>query len=111
MTSKVSSIGLKGMEGYRVQVEVKREIPIDTAFIGALSLDGSVVSGEGILPAVIAAKGLGIKEVFLPDDPVLPLHMLQDINCIVVCHIEEVVQHLEGQESMLSHPHYSQKII
>ncbi|WP_400243833.1 YifB family Mg chelatase-like AAA ATPase [Niallia sp. JL1B1071] len=180
MTSKVSSIGLKGMEGYRVQVEVrisqdtesmvivglpdasvkesrervlasiahfdldvtdkkvvvnlspsdqkkngslydlaiamaalkelgevKREIPTDTAFIGALSLDGSVVSGEGILPAVIAAKGLGIKEVYLPYDPVLPLHMLQDINCIVVRHIEEVVQHLEGQESLLSQPHYS----
>ncbi|MCM3365110.1 magnesium chelatase domain-containing protein, partial [Niallia sp. MER TA 168] len=87
--------------------EVKREIPIDTAFIGALSLDGSVASGEGILPAVIAARGLGIKRVYLPYDSVLPLHMLQDIECIVVSHIEEVVQHLEGQESMLSQPSFS----
>jgi len=180
MTVKVSSIGLKGLEGYRVQVEVrisqdtesmvivglpdasvkesrervlasiahfdldvtdkkvvvnlsppdqkkngslfdlaiaiaalkelgevKREISIDTAFIGALSLDGSVASGEGILPAVIAARGLGIKRVYLPYDSVLPLHMLQDIECIVVSHIEEVVQHLEGQESMLSQPSFS----
>lgn len=180
MTVKVSSVGLKGLEGYRVQVEVrisqdtesmvivglpdasvkesrervlatiahfdfdvtdkkvvvnlspsdqkkngslfdlaiaiaalkelgemKREIPIDTAFIGALSLDGSVVSGEGILPAVIAARELGIKRVYLPYDPVLPLHMLQDIECMVVRHIEEVVQHLEGQESLLSQPHFA----
>ncbi|WP_312093665.1 YifB family Mg chelatase-like AAA ATPase [Niallia sp.] len=180
MTVKVSSIGLKGLEGYRVQVEVwisqntesmvivglpdasvkesrervlasiahfdldvtdkkvvvnlsppdqkkngslfdlaiaiaalkelgevKREIPVDTAFIGALSLDGSIASGEGILPAVIAANGLGIKKVYLPYDSVLPLHMLQDIECIVVSHIEEVVQHLEGQESMPFHPRFS----
>lgn len=180
MTVKVSSIGLKGLEGYRVQVdvrisqdtesmvivglpdasvkesrervlasiahfdldvtdkkvvvnlspsdqkkngslfdlaiaiaalkelgEVKHKIPIETAFIGALSLDGSVVSGEGILPAIIAAKGLGLKRVYLPYDPVLPLHMLQDIECVVVNHIEEVALHLEGQESLLFQPHFS----
>lgn len=182
MTVKVTSIGLKGLEGYRVQVEVrishdtesmvivglpdpsvkesrervlasiayfdldvtdkkvvvnlspsdqkkngslfdlaiaiaalkelgevKREIPLETAFIGGLSLDGSVVSGEGILPAIIAARRLGIKLVYLPYDPVLPLHMLQNIECVVVNHIEEVVQHLEGQESLLSQPHFSSK--
>ncbi|WP_445505443.1 YifB family Mg chelatase-like AAA ATPase [Niallia sp. 03091] len=180
MTVKVSSIGLKGLEGYRVQVEVrishdtesmvivglpdasvkesrervlasiahfdldvtdkkvvvnlspsdqkkngalfdlaiaiaalkelgevKSEIPTETAFIGALSLDGTIVSGEGMLPAVIAAKGLGIKRVYLPYDPVLPLHMLKDIECIVVQHIEEVVQYLEGQESLSFHPRSS----
>ncbi|MDC3423464.1 YifB family Mg chelatase-like AAA ATPase [Aquibacillus sp. 3ASR75-11] len=182
MTVKVSSIGLRGLEGYRVQVEVrisqdtesmvivglpdasvkesrervlasiahfdldvtdkkvvvnlspsdqkkngslfdlaiaiaalkelggvKREIPLETAFIGALSLDGTVMSGEGILPAIIAAKGLGIKRVYLPYDSVLPLHMIQGIECVVVNHIEEVVQHLEGQESLLSQPHFSSK--
>ncbi|MEQ6376344.1 YifB family Mg chelatase-like AAA ATPase [Bacillaceae bacterium S4-13-56] len=181
MTVKVSSVGLKGLEGYRVQVEVrisqdkesmvivglpdasvkesrervlasiahfdldvtdkkvvvnlspsdqkkngslfdlaiaiaalkelneiKRDIPPEAAFIGALSLDGTVVSGEGILPAVIAAEGLGIHRVYLPYDPVLPLHMLKDIECVVVHHIEEVVQHLEGQESLSLHAHSSQ---
>ncbi|MCM3443117.1 YifB family Mg chelatase-like AAA ATPase [Metabacillus halosaccharovorans] len=84
--------------------EVKNEIPKDTAFIGALSLDGSVVSGDGILPAVIAAKGLGMKSVYVPYDPLLPLQMLEDIECIVVQHIEEVVQHLEGQELLSFQP-------
>ena len=174
MTVKVSSIGLKGLEGYRVQVEVrisqdtesmvivglpdasvkearervmaslahfdfdvtdkkvvvnlspsdqkkngslfdlaiamaalkelnavKSKIPEETAFIGALSLDGSVVSGEGILPALIAAQGLGMKKVYVPYDPVVPFHLLEDIECIIVQHIEEVVGHLEGQQRLV----------
>ncbi|MFK2825561.1 YifB family Mg chelatase-like AAA ATPase [Bacillus sp. B190/17] len=170
MTVKVSSIGLKGLEGYRVQVEVqvsqgtesmvivglpdasvkeskervlsavrtldgdvtdqkivvnlspseqkkngplfdlamaigllkeldhlKEEIPQDAAFIGALSLDGTVEKVEGMLPALIAAKALGFKKVYLPLDPVIPIEMLEDLDCIIVGHIDEVLQHLAGQ--------------
>jgi magnesium chelatase family protein len=79
---------------------IKSEIPIDTAFMGALSLDGMVVKAEGMLPALIAAKSLGIKRVYLPNDPAIPIHMLHGLECIIVHHIEEVVQHLEGQESL-----------
>jgi len=173
MTVKVTSIGLKGLEGYRVQVEVRifhdtesmvivglpdasvkearervlaslahfdldvtdkkvvvnlspsdqkkngalfdlaiaiaalkelnevrSKIPEGIAFIGALSLDGSIVSGEGILPALIAAQRLGMKRVYVPYDPVLPFPMLKEIECIVVQHIEEVVGHLEGQQCL-----------
>ncbi|WML41528.1 YifB family Mg chelatase-like AAA ATPase [Neobacillus sp. OS1-2] len=176
MTIKVTSVGLKGLEGYRVQVEVKiktgtesmvivglpdasvkesrervvaalghfdvdvtdqkvvvnlspseqkkngplfdlaiaiaalkelhmikGEIPTDAAFIGALSLDGTVVKAEGMLPALIAAKGLGIKKAYLPYDPTIPIHMLQGLECVVVQHIEEVVQHLEGQQLLPFH--------
>ena len=79
---------------------MKGEIPIETAFIGALSLDGMVVKAEGMLPALISAKRIGLKRVYLPYDPSIPINMLQDLECIVVQHIEEVVQHLEGQESL-----------
>lgn len=134
MTVKVSSIGLKGLEGYRVQVEVrikpgtesvvivglpdasvkesrerviaalghfdadttdqkvvinlspseqkkngplfdlaiavaalkelgvlKAEILIETAFIGALSLDGMVVEAEGDASGIIISESVGIK--------------------------------------------------
>ncbi|MCQ6280025.1 YifB family Mg chelatase-like AAA ATPase [Bacillus sp. EB600] len=177
MTEKVSSIGLKGLEGYRVQVEVrispgtesmvivglpdasvkesrervlaalsvfdvdvtdqkvvvnlspseekkngplfdlaiaiaalkelnviKGKTPIENAFIGALSLDGTVVKAEGMLPALLSAKRLGLKRVYLPYDPSIPINMLEDLACIVVHHIEEVVQHLEGQESLSFFP-------
>lgn len=77
---------------------VKKPIPKDTAFIGALSLDGMVVKAEGMLPALISAKGLGLKKIYLPYDPSIPIQMLKDLDCIVVQHIQDVVQHLEGQE-------------
>lgn len=177
MTVKVSSIGLKGLEGYRVQVEarislgtesmiivglpdasvkesrerviaalshfgadvtdqkvvvnlspseqkkngplfdlaigiaalkeldvIKCEIPSNTAFIGALSLDGTVVKADGMLPALISAKKLGIKLIYFPHDPLIPVHMLEGLECVVVQHIEEVVNHLGGQSSLSLHP-------
>ncbi|MBI0577949.1 YifB family Mg chelatase-like AAA ATPase [Neobacillus cucumis] len=177
MTVMISSIGLKGLEGYRVQVEVriksgtesviiiglpdatvkesrervlaalsyfgadvtdqkvvinlspaeqkkneplfdlamaiaalkeldfiKNKIPAETAFLGALSLDGTIVSADGMLPALISAKTLGMKKVYLPYDPAIPIQMLKGLECIVVQHIEEVVQHIEGQEIMILPP-------
>ena len=163
MTVKVLSIGLKGLEGYRVQVEVdvspgtesmvivglpdacvkeskervlsairalncdvsdqkivvnlspseqkkngpffdlamaigvlkdtgefKDRIPEDTVFIGALSLDGTIEKVEGMLPALISAKGLGFSKVYVPYDPLLPLEMLEGLECIVVQHLNDV---------------------
>lgn len=83
---------------------IKVPIPMDTGFIGALSLDGMIVKAEGMLPALISAKGLGLKKIYLPYDPTIPTQMLIDLECVVVQHIEEVVQHLEGQE-LLPFPH------
>jgi magnesium chelatase family protein len=174
MTVKISSIGLKGMEGYQVQVQVKistatesmvivglpdasvkeskervlaaishfgvdvtdrkivvnlspaeqkkngplfdlamaiaalkelkvikDDIPPKTAFIGALALDGTIERAEGMLAAIISAKSLGFDRVYLPFDSTIPIHLFQNVYCIVVQHVEEVVQHLQGQ-GMLS---------
>jgi magnesium chelatase family protein len=176
MTVKISSIGLKGLEGYRVQVEVqvakgkesmvivglpdasvkeskervlstlhtlhcdvtdqkivvklspseqkknglffdlamaigilkemgqlKAKIPEDSVFIGALSLDGAIVKVEGMMPALIAAKALSFKRIYLPYDPLLRLDMLEGLECLVVQHINEVVQHLDGQAYLPLH--------
>lgn len=170
LTVKISSVGLRGLEGYRVQVEVqvrpgvesmvivglpdasvkkskervlssiraivnsgtaekvvvnlspseqrkngplfdlpialgllkeknniKEQIPHDTMFIGALSLDGMVERVEGMLPALIAAKKLGYKKVFLPYDPRVPIDMLNGIECVVVQHVHDVVKLLSGE--------------
>ena len=79
---------------------VKEKMPEDAAFIGALSLDGTVEKVEGMLPALIAAKGLGFKRVFLPYDPLIPIDMLEDLECHVVQHINDVLQHFTGQVSL-----------
>ncbi|WP_413378099.1 YifB family Mg chelatase-like AAA ATPase [Alkalihalobacillus sp. 1P02AB] len=80
--------------------QIQNEIPQETAFIGTLSLDGSVVKVEGMLPAVIAAKSLGFKSVFLPYDPLIPIEMLEGIECFIVQHINDVLLHLSGQVSI-----------
>jgi magnesium chelatase family protein len=77
--------------------ELKERIPVDTMFIGALALDGTVEKVEGMLPALIAARSLGFKTVYLPYDHLLPLGMLEGLECIVVEYITEVLQHLAGQ--------------
>ena len=67
---------------------IKCEIPEDTAFIGALSLDGSVVKADGLLPALISAKKLGIKQIYFPHDPLIPVHMLiTAIKMYQLCHL------------------------
>lgn len=170
MSSRVTSIGLKGLEGYRVTVEVQavpgihsivivglpdasvREakqrinaafhsldyflykqkfiinlspaeqkkngplydlpmavgilssmqesavtIPETTGFIGALSLDGAVQPAEGMLPAVLAAKRLGIKKLYMPVDDQLPFFEIAGMDLIFVQHLKEVILHLAGK--------------
>jgi magnesium chelatase family protein len=77
---------------------IKEEIKLDTAFIGTLALDGSIESAEGLLSALISAKALGLKLIYIPDDPSIPINMLHGLELVVVRHIKEVVHHLQGQQ-------------
>jgi magnesium chelatase family protein len=45
---------------------LKEKIPNDTGFIGALSLDGTILPVEGMIAAIPAAKKLKLKKLFLP---------------------------------------------
>ncbi|WP_075983092.1 YifB family Mg chelatase-like AAA ATPase [Bacillus massilinigeriensis] len=78
--------------------ELQGNVPETIGFIGALSLDGTIEKVEGMLPALVAAKTLGYRKVYLPFDPLIPLDMIEGLECVVVQHIKEVVQHLDGQE-------------
>jgi magnesium chelatase family protein len=171
MCAKVTSIGLKGMEGYRLNVEVKtfvgndsirivglpdaavkesRErilaalrslgytvngqkiiinlspseqkksgpmfdlpmaigvllslnelivsIPENTGFIGALSLDGGIVPVGGMLPAVLAAKRIGINRLYMPYDENLPALDFEELEIIYISSLKEVIGNLEGKE-------------
>lgn len=83
--------------------KLKEKIPEDSVFIGALSLDGTVEKVEGMLPALMAAKSLGFKRVYVPYDPLIPLDMLEGLECIVVGHINDVIQCLTGQDFLPLH--------
>ncbi|KAB8126812.1 YifB family Mg chelatase-like AAA ATPase [Gracilibacillus oryzae] len=76
------------------------DIPQDTAFIGAISLDGKINTIDGILPALIAAKKLPINKLILPYDERIPYDLFEDkIECIIVDNAHEVISYLEGQQT------------
>lgn len=170
MVSKIMSIGLKGVEGYRVQVEVQTvegidaflivglpdasvkeskervtvalhslghqindvrtvvnltpseqkkngpifdlpmaigilksigvitsNIPASSCFIGALSLDGSILPFDGLLAAALAAKKLGFNRLYVPFDESLPKISMEGLEMVYVSSLHDVIQHLSGQ--------------
>ncbi|MBN8209844.1 YifB family Mg chelatase-like AAA ATPase [Bacillus sp. NTK071] len=171
MSAKVTSIGLKGLEGYRVQVEVqitegietviivglpdasvkeskervsaalysigfplvdskvvinlspaeqkkygplfdlpiaigilkeikalRDNIPPNTGFIGALSLDGTILPVEGMIAAILAAKKLQLQTLFLPFDLTIPTVEMDELELVYVQTIQDVVDLLFGQQ-------------
>ncbi|RKQ34269.1 YifB family Mg chelatase-like AAA ATPase [Oceanobacillus halophilus] len=175
MATVVSSIGLKGMEGYRVQVEVQLvpgtdgvsivglpdasvkeskdrvmgalyandceirdqkviinlspaeqkknspifdlamaiavmkeaeeitdAIPDDAAFLGVLSLDGTIKSVAGMLPAIVAARREGFKILYLPRMEDMPLESMDGIELRFVETLQEVIQSFSGQLSVFT---------
>ena len=173
MSVKVTSIGLKGLEGYRVQVEVqvkegiesivivglpdasvkeskervsaalhsmgfslvdmkvtinlspseqkkngplfdlaiaigvlksgkflKEKIPMDAGFIGALSLDGTILPVEGMIAAILAAKKLKLKKLFLPYDPTIPKFETTELELIYIETLQDVMDHLAGRPTL-----------
>lgn len=172
MSVKVTSIGLKGLEGYRVQVEAqvkegiesfvivglpdasvkeskervsaalhsmnfplvdmkvvinlspsevkkngplfdlaiaigvlksggflkKEKIPQDAGFIGALSLDGAIRPVEGMIAAILAAKRLQLKKLFLPFDPAIPKIDMVGLELIYIENLQDVLDLLAGRQ-------------
>jgi magnesium chelatase family protein len=72
--------------------------PIDTAYLGALSLDGTIQPIEGILPALLAVKQLGIKQIICPFHPSLAGFELSGVEIILVSCFEETIQFLSGKK-------------
>ena len=170
MSVKVTTIGLKGMEGYKVTVEVHAingpeaisivglpdasvkeakdrmyaalhslrcvlsdhkiiihlspgeqkkngtlyDLPMaigvihgklepSTGFIGELSLDGGVQPTEGMLPAILAAKKIGLKRLYLPYDETIPSYTFDGMELVYISSLQEVMQHIDGQ-NILSFP-------
>jgi len=73
-------------------------IPDDltTAFIGELSLDGSLRGINGVLPLVSGLKENGIKTVFVPEANSTEAALVQDITVYGAKHLGDIVNHFEG---------------
>ncbi|MEH7525235.1 hypothetical protein V7149_18475 [Bacillus sp. JJ1503] len=55
---------------------MQRNLWVEAAFIGALSLDSTIEAVDGLLPSLWAAKDLAFKKVYLLFDPHIPFNMI-----------------------------------
>lgn len=67
------------------------------AFVGELSLQGSVRPIRGVLPMVIAARDAGIEEVYVPADNGPEAAVVEGITVYPVADIATLLAHLQGE--------------
>lgn len=65
----------------------------DYAFVGELSLDGSLRSVLGVLPLVLGLKKAGIKNIIVPKENVKEAGLVEGINVYGASCLAEVVNH------------------
>jgi len=82
--------------------EIKDKIPENAAFLGVLSLDGTIKPVEGMLPAIMAAKKEGVKILYLPRLQDIPLETIDGIEFRFVETLQEVIDSFSGQLSAYS---------
>ena len=72
----------------------------DVAFIGELSLDGSVNHVTGVLPMVIAGYNKGFKNFFVPKADAKEAAIIEGVNIFPVSNLGELARHLTGEEEI-----------
>ena len=68
---------------------------IQTAFLGELSLDGTLRHINGVLPLVMGLKEQGIHTVFVPFDNAKEAALVQGIRVYGAKHLTDIVAHFE----------------
>lgn len=71
----------------------------DYAFIGELSLDGSLKAVSSVLPTVIGLKKLGINNIIVPDDNKYEAALVPEINVYAAKNLNDVVNHFATDET------------
>ena len=70
------------------------------AFIGELSLDGSINRINGILPMCIEAQKLGIKKLIVPKENAKEAAIVKEIEVLGAENLKQVVNFLNGEEKI-----------
>ena len=82
------------------------EIPQDFAFIGELSLDGSLRPVAGVLPMAITARNLGVRALFVPADNASEAVLAgEDLTVYPVSHVKEIIKHLSREATLPNAPY------
>lgn len=78
-------------------------------FYGELSLDGTLRHTRGVLLLALAAKNLGINNLFIPQSSANEARVVKKINIHPVSSLGEIMAHLSGLELIKKLPPFSLK--
>lgn len=82
------AVGILQEEGVIEPEKIK-----DTAFIGELSLDGSLRAVAGVLPIVTGLKKNRITSIFVPKENAKEAALVQDVTIYGAEHLSDIVNH------------------
>lgn len=80
--------------------QIKQEEAEKFAYVGELSLDGSVRHINGVLPILISAHELGIKKVIVPMANAMEASFIEGTEIYAVNNLKEVVEFLTGERQL-----------
>ncbi len=72
----------------------------DSLFIGELSLNGSFRLTRGVLPAILLAKKLKLKRVFIPKDNEFEASMVNGVDIYPVENLKDLVLFLDNKKTL-----------
>ena len=88
------AVGILAKEGILKNIDDK------TAFLGELSLDGSIRAVSGILPIVSGLAELGFKKVILPYDNLKEASFIDNITSLGAQTLSQVASYLNGESEL-----------
>ncbi len=77
-----------------------RPVPSGAAFVGELSLSGSLRPITGMLPMALAAVRAGITELYVPADSAAEATLAGGLTVYPVETVTQLVRHLRGEETL-----------
>ena len=80
-----------------------------SAFIGEVSLDGSIRGITGVLPMTILAKEKGIEKIYVPFDNAYEASVVEGITVYGVSSLGELLKHFEHEEEIVPMGMYQPK--
>jgi magnesium chelatase family protein len=79
-------------------------LPEDAAFFGELSLSGELRPVHGALPMALAARRVGVRQLFVPAGNATEAALAEGISVFPVTDLPELLAHLRGTASIFPAP-------
>ena len=79
-------------------------LPADAAFLGELSLSGTLRPVAGVLPMALAARDAGIRQLFVPAENAAEATLAEGLTVYGVPDVKSLTAHLQGKAPMSPAP-------